>query len=410
MKSALQRTITKLSIGAMLLGLVSCSGGENTMSPNNSDPDGITVRADLYPNPLPSEEMLITDKLKNVNKGYVFVHDLSFVSLITGRVMVFDVLAKNRNYKGQISAAQFASFAQSSSRSELYVAETFYSRGVRGERTDVMAIYDLETLSLKHEIILPNNNRGLNVALKGNFQVSQDESLAFIFSFTPSSGVIVVDLDKRKIVNEISIPGCSMIYPFRQRGFSMLCGDGGMVAFDLDRFGQVISEYSTEEFHDIDNHPMFLTSAKVGDTLYWPTFTGQLVSVDFSSSTPRPMDPWNFVGDSGYLPSGWQLITSDNKGRLYIIMRANAQSGEHKYGGDEVWLLDPVAKKVVKKINVKSTAVTIEVLKTSQPTLVVSSYDLSLDIYDVKSKKHVRSIGGFTANDFYLVHASEFGQ
>ena len=414
MKSTLKQSIAALSIGALACGVVSCSGGD--MSSNGGSPDAteqMVPRPDLYPTPLASEEMLLNESIDDVNAGYVFVHDLNFGSLISGRVIVFDALAENRNFKGQISAGQFAAFGHAPSRNELYVAETFYSRGVRGDRTDLLAIYDANSLDIEHEIILPNNNRGLNVPLKGNMKISQDESFAFIYSFTPSSGVIVVDLNRRRVVNEISIPGCSMIYPFRERGFALHCGDGAMVAYDLDRRGQVVSEHSTEEFHDIDNHPMFLTGARVGDMMYWPTFTGQLVSADFSTSPPTPTDSWNFVGDTGYLPSGWQLITAAPTGMLYVIMLADAQPGFHKLGGDEVWEIDPIAKKVVRKIKLNSWAFSIEALKTQEPILIVAApteVNFSIDVYDLNTEKPIRSIGGFLANTFALLHASEIDQ
>ena len=414
MKITLNQTFTGFAVGALAFGIVSCSGADMSSTDSNSDATKQMVpRADLYPEALASEELLLNETIDNVNHGFVFVHDLNFMSLISGRVVVFDALAENRNFKGQISAGQFAAFAHSSSRNELYVAETFYSRGVRGDRTDLLAIYDANSLELEHEVILPNNNRGLNVPLKGNMKLSQDESFAFIYSFTPSSGVIVVDLERRRVVNEISIPGCSMIYPYRERGFTLHCGDGAMVAYDLDRLGKVVSEHSTEDFHDIDNHPMFLTGARVGDTMYWPTFTGELVSVDFSTSPPKPIDSWNFVGKTGYLPSGWQLITAGPSGRLYVIMLADAQPGFHKLGGDEVWEIDPVAKRVVSKIKLDAWAASIEALKTEEPILVVASpteVNVSLDIYDLNTKKKIRSIGGFLANTFYLLHASEINQ
>ena len=408
MKSTLKQNFATFSFGALALGIVACTDSDMSSDTNGMDDD--VVLTDLYPSPLPSEEMLVTDTIKNVNKGFVYAHDMNFGSLITGRIVILDMLAKNRNFKGQINSAQFAAFTHSASRSELYVAETFYSRGVRGDRTDIMAIYDANSLMLEDEIILPNNNRGLNVVQKGNFRISQDESLAFIFTFTPASGVIVVDLNRRRVVNEISIPGCSMVYPFRDRGFAMLCGDGTLVSYDLNGDGKVISEHTTDAFHDIDNHPMFVASARVGDVMYWPTFSGQLISMDFGSTSPELLDKWDFAKGSGYLPSGWQLITADKNGQLYVLMLEGAGNGDHKHGSDEVWELDPVTKRVVRKIKLNSGAFSIEALKTDNPILAVISYNKTVDAYDLKSKKQIQSIGEFQTSDLFLLHASEINQ
>ena len=389
-----------------IVGLASCVAGDPAESEAAQD-----VAEFKDAPPLSAEEFLITDILENVGAGWVFAHDLNFNTLTSGRIQVFDVLAENKNFKGQLNAAQFASFAQSPERSELYVAETYYSRGVRGERTDLIAIYDLLTLNLKEEIILPNNNRGMNVTQKGNFQLSGDGKFAFVFTFTPASGVAVIDLDTRTVVNEIPVPGCTMAYPFRDRGFAMLCGDGGMIAIDLDASGQVAKEHVTDFFHDIDEHPMFMKYARVGNQMYWPTFTGRLQSVDFGSEAPVPGDLWDFVGDADYLPSGWQVITAAPNGHVYVLMRAGAAPGDHKFGGDEVWELDPQSKTIVRKFKLATSALSIEALRTELPTLVVTAAeDMSLDVYNLNSGERIRSIGGFMSSTPFVLHASEFGE
>src|SRR5690349_25140744 len=38
---------------------------------------------------------------------------------------------------------------------EIYLAETYYARGVRGERTDVVTVYDAVTLQPVDEIVIP---------------------------------------------------------------------------------------------------------------------------------------------------------------------------------------------------------------------------------------------------------------
>jgi hypothetical protein len=43
----------------------------------------------------------------------------------------------------------------SADRKEIYVAESYYSRGVRGDRSDVVTVYDGRTLQPVHEIPIP---------------------------------------------------------------------------------------------------------------------------------------------------------------------------------------------------------------------------------------------------------------
>jgi len=98
--------------------------------------------AELPAEPIPNIAAISPDYPDSL----IFVHDANFDALIAGRVILVDVAPETHNYKGALDAAQFPSFTESAVRSELYVAETFYSRGTRGVRTDVVTIYDKEHL------------------------------------------------------------------------------------------------------------------------------------------------------------------------------------------------------------------------------------------------------------------------
>ena len=60
---------------------------------------------------------------------WVFAHDFNFDAIQDGKVVIVDVASKNRNFKGLIGAAGFATFQHSRSRHELYSAETIAKRG-----------------------------------------------------------------------------------------------------------------------------------------------------------------------------------------------------------------------------------------------------------------------------------------
>ena len=59
---------------------------------------------------------------------WVYAHDTNFYALNDAKVIVVDVAAENRNYKGSIPSSHFPSFLAASSRAELYVAESIHSR------------------------------------------------------------------------------------------------------------------------------------------------------------------------------------------------------------------------------------------------------------------------------------------
>ena len=105
---------------------------------------------------LPNDPINMVEKLPSTYPDtWVYAHDTNFYALADGKVVIVDVASENHNYKGSLGVGQFGSFLPSSTRSELYAAETFYSRRLRGERTDVITIYDKENLSPIDEIVLP---------------------------------------------------------------------------------------------------------------------------------------------------------------------------------------------------------------------------------------------------------------
>ncbi|MBE5074717.1 hypothetical protein IM511_10435 [Erythrobacteraceae bacterium E2-1 Yellow Sea] len=97
--------------------------------------------------PLEFEEIGKSESLTGqFNDDWFFAHDINFATLAIGRILVINATGDVLNYRGAIDAAQFSSFAQSAKRKELYVAETYYSRGTRGTRTDMVTIYDRDAL------------------------------------------------------------------------------------------------------------------------------------------------------------------------------------------------------------------------------------------------------------------------
>ncbi len=91
--------------------------------------------------------------------SYVYLVDPNFFGMESGKVVIADVGAEVDHHKGAIGAAQFGLFTAAKSRPELYVVDTFYARGSRGERTDVLTIYDKSTLMPKGEVLLPGGKR-----------------------------------------------------------------------------------------------------------------------------------------------------------------------------------------------------------------------------------------------------------
>lgn len=392
----------RIGIAALALIVSACQQVDGDLAADDS------VQSDLTGAALPFDEVGRSETLQGAyNDNWFFAHDMNFNTLGRGKIMVLDVAAENRNYRGAIDADQFATFQQSPKRRELYVAETFYSRGSRGQRTDALTIYDQDTLKFVDEIILPGNKRAQSVTQKASFQLTKDEKFALIYNFTPATSVTVVDLDSRKVATQIDIPGCTLVFPRGSGGFASLCGDGKMVGFDLNTAGEVAQKYETAAFNNIDDNPMFMKFANIGDVTYFPTFRGHLQPVKMGDGAPVPGDEWDFAGDSGWEPSGWQVITADHNERIYVLMRADAKEGDHKSGGSEVWVLNPSQKKIERKITLKTDALSIEATRAQKPLLVVTNLNMELDIYGLEDDRLIRTVGNFLSASPFVLHAAE---
>jgi methylamine dehydrogenase heavy chain len=164
-----------------------------------------SARAELPVEPTPSVKSLPAD----YPDGFVYVVDGNFWGIESGKVVVADVGHETDHHRGAVGSAQFGYFAAAKTRPELYVVETFYARGHRGARTDVLTIYDKATLNQIGEILLPGGKRAQTLTERGAFQLSADERFAYVFNFTPASSVTVVDLEKRRVVGDVDIPGCT---------------------------------------------------------------------------------------------------------------------------------------------------------------------------------------------------------
>jgi methylamine dehydrogenase heavy chain len=357
-------------------------------------------------------ELLVeaTLKIESLSADYpesmIFAHDANFDALIAGRVVLIDVALETRNYKGALDAAQFASFTESTVRNELYVAETFYSRGTRGDRTDVLTIYDKENLAPIGEIALPGGKRGLVVSNRYTIQLVDNDRFMFLFNFTPAASVLMLDMDSRTILSETAIPGCSLIYPTGERGFSSLCSNGSMYSAQFDAKGQRTHQERIDPFFKVDEDPLFDKPVFIGQNAYFPTFKGMMQAIDLSGATPRPAVIWSLLGDAerqeNWRPGGWQIASVSDAGLIYVLMHPDGKNGSHKDGGSEVWIFDPNKKQRVGRMKLKNWGVSIELTSGKQPYLVVTNADMQLDVYEAESGSWLRMIGGAAAMPFNL--------
>lgn len=353
--------------------------------------------------PLPIEK---TGKVETLPKQYppdwFLVHDVAFFHMSDGKLYVIDTSAEStpEQVKGFVNTSLIGNFHQSARRGEIYATETFHSRGTRGDRLDVLTIWDPETLSPLGEVILPGAKRFMGMpqryALLG---IDNDRWLA-VANFSPATSVTLIDLDRREIISEIPTPGCSLVYPTGKRGFSSLCADGRFMSTEIDGDGQLVQQTRTDAFFDSDSSPIFERPTVIGSTAYFPSFAGLVFPVDIGGKIAKVGSPWNLVPESeragNWAPGGIGIIDRDDLGRFYVLMHPDAVDGSQNGGGPEVWVYDAAKQKRVLRIPLKAWGLSLAVSRGENPKLLVTNpTDMSLELYNAGTGDFIRSITDF---------------
>ena len=341
---------------------------------------------------------------------WIIVQDSTFFHMSDGKFIVIDADSDDSaaRFKGFLNASFIAQFHQARTKPELYVAETFHSRGNRGVRTDVLTIFDKSTLTPKGEVVVPAK-RVSGMPTDFHLQLVDDERIALIYNFTPATSVSVVDIEAREFLGEIPIPGCALVYPMAGRAFASLCSDGSMLSVQIDDDGGQGSSHRTEPFFDADSDPLMEKATIIDGVGYFPTFLGNVYPVDLSGSKPDIGRPWSLVGEEegDWRPGGLQLTGRDADGRLYVLMHPQGYDGSHKDPGVEVWIFDTKKKRRVQRIELATPAISVAVTRDEDALLVATNINLEIDVYSVLSGEHLRTIGDFGQETPFMLHGAQ---
>jgi methylamine dehydrogenase heavy chain len=348
------------------------------------------VRAAEFPNPLPADQTMQLSKLPaKYPSGW------AFLNYAGDRIELRNVGADSREVKAQLQARDSTTLLVSDKRPEIYTADTVWSRGVRGTRTDFITIYDALTLNVAGEIVLPGTKRALITAMEGMFAFTDDQQKALVFDFTPAASVTVVDLVKRQALGDVDIPGCSLVYPTGARAFSTLCSSGTLLTIKLDANGKVEGRSESKQFNQMDTDPLFTASTMLNGIRYFPSLHGRIQPIDMKTEDAKVLPDWSLVSAeekaAHWRPSGWQILASDEKSLIYVIMQPNAEEGTHKNPGTEVWVFNPATKTRVKRIRLVRPGSSVALTHGPEALMLVQAGE-RLDVYDAQGGSLVRSM------------------
>jgi methylamine dehydrogenase heavy chain len=249
----------------------------------------------------------------------------------------------------------------SATRGEIYVPETHYSRGSRGERADVLTIYDGASLAAVAEVMLPPR-RAINALPMANAALSDDERFAAIFNSVPGTSLSIVDVERRSFAAEVSTPGCSLVYAAGPRRFALLCGDGSLLLLTVDEEGRELAKTRSRPFFDPDADPVTEKAVRVGDEWLFVSFEGRVVPVDVSGAEPRFGEPWSLLDESDRADS-WRIGGSQHLAvhaasrRLYSLVHQGGPD-THKEPGSELWVYDLATRARVARVELRSPGLT----------------------------------------------------
>lgn len=348
----------------------------------------------------PESEESFTHKLAAPAPHWAYIRG----AFDTGGTRIFD--GDTGKMKGMLNTSKWSDLALDPTNSFYYIAESIWTKTLRGQRQDMVSIYDTTELKLLAEVPIPG--RLLIGARKNNFVISDDGKTGYVYNLSPASSVNVVDLGKRRFVQTIELPGCASLMPNPAGGFSALCGDGTIATVAIAGKAARISH--TASFFSATDDPIFdnFTYDRGKAEATFLTYTGMIHQAKIGA-TPTIGTPWSIQAAAGlrpgetrplevnWLPGGRQPMALHRaSGRLYVLMHIG-EYWTQKAPGTEVWEVDLAARKIVKRIPIKLAADNVEVTQDAKPLIFLSGEgekSLVIDAASYEQKFEMERAGG----------------
>jgi methylamine dehydrogenase heavy chain len=363
---------------------------------------GVRAWAQLPPEPAGIEQLPTRPGVH-----WVWVNDMAFFSLPDGKAYLVD--GDSGKMLGMLSTGySFNALIVPRSGDVIYSPETYYSRGTRGTRTDVVTFYDASRLTPLGEVAIPPK-RSSNIPMLANAALTDDERFLLIYNFTPAQSVTVVDLRTRKLVGEIDTPGCALVYPTGARTFFSICSDGALLLTTLTNGGRAAARVHTAALFDSIKDPLTEKGVRAGDTWLFASLEGTIYPLRSTRGGIELGATWPLFTPEE-LAARWRtgglqhLALHAASGRLYAIVHQGGPE-THKDPGTALWVYDVALRRRVQQIALHDKTGSIQVSQDARPLLFGCFIESStLDIYDAMSGKYLRSVAGIGQTPSVLVN------
>jgi methylamine dehydrogenase heavy chain len=368
-----------------------------------------------FPYTQPPAEGVGVRKMPAPNPHWVLVNAPLYGNFIVSQVYVVD--GDSRKILGMLTTGMIGTVAMSPDHSRIFTGDTFFSRGTRGSRTDVITVYDTANLEPVGEIAIAPKRQ---LAAPDNLQLgaTSDGHLLLVANMTPATSVTVIDIAASKVLGEIPITGCAEFQLTGNRQFASLCGDGSLLMVNFDDNGKSVDEKRSPVFFEPEKDPVYAAPATIKSDNYYVTYHGVVHPVDMSTDPPTPGKTWSLTTDeersAGWRPGGSQPIWGHGTdGLLYVLMH---QGGEwtHKHAGSEIWVFNAKDGKRTERLSLPEPAGAIFVTSDDKPlifaatptdVLQMGAPPWSLQILSAESGRYLGKIdqlGGYPYNMFGL--------
>ncbi|MBS0613449.1 MAG: amine dehydrogenase [Proteobacteria bacterium] len=335
------------------------------------------------------------EALPAASPHWLWVNDIVFAHMPDGKAHLVD--GDSGKYLGQLNTGfGYGRMLLSPDGATIYSPETYFSRGTRGTRQDIVAYYDAKTLEPTGETLIPPK-RSSNLAVSANAQLTDDGRFLLIYFFNPAQSVGVVDVTARKWVGEIETPGCALVYPAAPRAFFSLCADGAVQLINLNEQGTLSKQRRIENLLAVDKDPVDEEPVRYQGSWLFSTFAGSIVPVSANAQAVTAGQPWWLTTPAEraaqWRPGGHQkMALSPALNRLYVLMLKGGPD-THKDPAQEVWVYDLATHAKIQRIHLQGLASSILVTRDDKPLLYTAFLGGSdIGVYDARSGKQLRTI------------------
>ncbi len=268
-------------------------------------------------------------------------------------------------------------------------ASSYWTRAVRGKRTDTVEIFDSGTLESIKEVELPGEGRFLSVfASPWLHSLSPDNKRVFYSQFSPAPAVYAVDLEAGTVSEPIDTPDCYHIFPTSSDNFFMHCREGTLLQVKL---GETVGQSQTEAFHGEEdyliNSPYY---SSVSGRMVWPSYTGRIFQADLTddgASFRKPLETFTDAEKAeGWRPGGTQMVAYHRATNRIFLLADKKPDWTHKTPSGFVFVVDGDTGARIGQFELGHQVNSITVSQDAEPQLyAVSAADRTLYIYDAQT-------------------------